>query len=240
MENALTLKTRTAYERANKVYMEFVQMHFQSSFAFSLTVDKLVLFISFCYQKQLVPQTVTTYISALAHFDKMHGFSADTTQNFWVKKSLQGFQKLQKKCSIRLPITPQILQKIVASLETCTSSFYQVSFQAMYLLAFRAFLRVGEITSSSLYQATLNMSSIQFDKYLQGTPQEMHLTLKDFKHHYGKPPVTLQLSMNEEDPSLCAVSAMWDYCKVRGVENGPLFMFQDKQAVSRQHFNQQL
>ena len=46
--------------------------------------------------------------------------------------------------------------------------------------------------------------------------------------------------MNEEDPSLCAVSAMWDYCKVRGVENSPLFMFQDKQAVSRQHFNQQL
>lgn len=204
-----------------------------------MTSEHIVLFISCCYQKQLSPQTVTTYLSALAHFNKMEGYPDPTTQDFIVKRTLQGFQKLKARPDTRLPITPVILQKIVNSLPQCTQSFYQRTlFKAMFLLAFHAFLRVGEITSTT--NNTLNLSAISFAHQQNGVPESMSLTMVDFKHHRGKPPVTFHLKANKENPQLCAVSAMWEYKALRGNCDGPLFMFQDKSPVSRHYFNQQL
>lgn len=108
----------------------------------------------------------------------------------------------------------------------------------MFLLAFHAFLRVGEITSTT--NNTLNLSAISFAHQQNGVPESMSLTMVDYKHHRGKPPVTFHLKANKENQQLCAVSAMWEYRAIRGDCDGPLFMFQDKSPVSRHYFNQQL
>ena len=237
IENALTVGTRNAYNRAKSVYSEFHDVYFSHSTLFPLTVEKIVLFISYCYQKQLAPQTVTMYISALSHFNKMEGHD-DPTQNFVVKRALQGFQKLKSTHDIRLPITPSILSKLVESLRQCTNSFYQrCLFKAMFLLAFHAFLRVGEITNTG--QRVLDISAVKLNE-VNKVPHEMSLTLTDFKHHNGKPPVTFHMTANHANRSLCVVVAMWEYLQVRGSGPGPLFMYQDKTPVSRQSFNQQL
>jgi hypothetical protein len=36
------------------------------------------------------------------------------------------------------------------------------------------------------------------------------------------------------------LTAMWEYCKMRGKANGPLFMFQDNTPISRHMFSNQL
>lgn len=237
-ENALTVTTRNAYNRAKLMYKNFLSKYFTGAPLFPMSSEHIVLFISCCYQKQLSPQTVTTYLSALAHFNKMEGYP-DPTQDFIVKRTLQGFQKLKARPDTRLPITPVILQKIVNALPQCTQSFYQKTlFKAMFLLAFHAFLRVGEITSTT--NNTLNLSAISFAHQPNGVPESMSLTMVDYKHHRGKPPVTFHLKANNENPQLCAVSAMWEYRAIRGDCDGPLFMFQDKSPVSRHYFNQQL
>ena len=101
-------------------------------------------------------------------------------------------KKLKRTPDIRLPITPSILRKLVESLPICTSSFYQRSlFQAMCLLAFHAFLRVGEITSSEDSTSVLQFASIQFGQISENEPQDLTLTLSNFKHHQEKPPVNL-------------------------------------------------
>jgi len=64
--------------------------------------------------------------------------------------------------------------------------------------------------------------------------------MTNFKHHPGKPPVTLHLSASKENTDLCPVLAMWEYCKIRGSMNGPMFVYQDHVAVSRHAFSQQL
>lgn len=65
-----------------------------------------MLFIS----HRLTPQTVTTYLSAPAQFNKLDGFR-DTTLPFVVKRTLQGFQKLKGHQDVRLPTTPIIWEK---------------------------------------------------------------------------------------------------------------------------------
>ncbi|XP_061196564.1 uncharacterized protein LOC133204836 [Saccostrea echinata] len=237
-ENALTVSTRNSYDRAKLTCNEFLSKYFPGAPMFPMTNEQLVLFISYCYQKELSPQTVTTYMSALAHFHKMEGYP-DPTQNFILKRTIQGFSKLKARPDTRLPITPIILQRIINSLPKCTQSFYQRTlFKAMFLLAFHAFLRVGEITSPT--KNTLNLSAVSFEKQQNGVPECMTLTMVDFKHHRGKPPVTFHLNANKDKPELCAVLAMWEYKELRGGSDGPLFMFQDKSPVSSHYFNQQL
>lgn len=240
MENALSEGTRTAYNRAKLVYEKFMTQHFSQLPLFPLQVEQLVLFISHCYTKKLAPQTVTTYLSALAHFNKLNGYG-DTTQAFVVKRTLQGFQKMKGQPDVRLPITPTILRKLVDSLPMCTSSFYEKTlYKAMFLLAFHAFLRVGEFTSCGKSNSCLEFKAVTFGRLLNTCPVDVSLTLTNFKHHQGKPPVTLQLNASSCDSHMCAVSALWNYCKLRGSKEGPLFLFSDGVAVSRQAFCNQL
>lgn len=82
----------------------FLSKYFTGAPLFPMSSEHIVLFISCCYQKQLSPQTMTTYLSALAHFNKMEGYP-DPTQDFIVKRTLQGFQKLKARPDTRLPIT---------------------------------------------------------------------------------------------------------------------------------------
>lgn len=240
IDNALTEGSRAAYEKTKLFFQCFVQEYFPGSDAFPLCADKLVLFVAFCYSKQLAPQTVISYMSALAHFNKMKGYE-DTTSSFIVQRALQGYKKLKGKSDIRLPITPVILRQLVQSLSSCCSSFYKKQlYKAMYLLAFHAFLRVGEITSNMNSKPCLSFSSIEFELMTNREPIGMKLTLKEFKHHRGKDPIIFHLSSSQSDSDLCPVKAMWDYCSVRGSLDGPLFVFSDLHPVSRQSFSNQL
>jgi len=110
----------------------------------------------------------------------------------------------------------------------------------MFLLAFHAFLRVGEITSTENSTSVLQFASIQFGQISENKPQDLTLTLSNFKHHQGKPPVNLHLAATQDNKDLCPISAMWEYCKMRGKANGPLFMFQDNTPISRHMFSNQL
>lgn len=112
-------------------------------------------------KKQVSPQTVTTYSSALAHFNKFKGYP-DLTQDLTLKQTLQGFQKLNARPDTRLPITPVILQRIANSLPQCTHFFFyqRTLFKAMFLLEFHAFLGVGGIPSTT--NNTLNLLVISF------------------------------------------------------------------------------
>ena len=90
-----------------------------------------------------------TAVSALSFVFQLGGFT-DITQHFIVKKMLQGFQKIKPSSDARLPITPNILKSLLQALEHTTSSFFtKLLLRAMFLVAFCAFLRVGEITKTS-------------------------------------------------------------------------------------------
>lgn len=116
---------------------------------FSLPVPPttLELFIANLYDKDYAPSTVNTYLSALAYFYKLSNFP-DPTKSFFIMQMLKGYRKKEQRLDTRLPITLRIFHKLVDSAEGFSCSICnKIQFRAMCLLAFYAFLRVGEMTA---------------------------------------------------------------------------------------------
>ena len=105
---------------------------------------------------------------------------------------------------------------------------------SIYLLAFYAFLRIGEIIPSS--QSTTG-DVLQLDQVEVDTA---HLTIVfiSFKHHHG-PPVTLVVSA-QDNPKFCPVRLLKCYLVLRASQPGLLFVFPGGCVVTRSFFTDQL
>lgn len=91
-------------------------------------------------------KTVNCHIAAITYINKLNNF-VDNTQCFIVRSLLEGMNKSQCRKDTRLPITSELLNKIVGSLKFVCSSLYESKlFTAAFMLAFYALLRVSEIT----------------------------------------------------------------------------------------------
>ena len=190
--------------------------------------------------KDLAYSTVASYVSVLNFVHKMAGFK-DFSENFAIKKSLQGYRKLGAKADTRLPITPSILKHLVQSLlHTGFSKFLQVLLKAMYLLAFHAFLRVGEITFSGKAKNIIQYKDLNFVYDQTHQLEAVELNMINFKHHEGKSRQKLHIKYNLSNPEMCPVLALKEYCQVRGSHEGPLFCFMDGKPIPRQYFTKQL
>ena len=200
------------------------------------------MFVAHCYLEGLAPTTVTTYVSALSYVFKLGDYN-DVGQHFLIKKLLQGFTKSKKQDDVRLPITPSILQMLVNSLPHTQKSFFiKTMLKAMFLLAFHAFLRVGEMTKTGSKQSHfLLLRNINLIRDKQANLQNVEISIPHYKHSSGHSN-TLLVSKNKWSPSLCPIAALDDYLTLRKHSNAsdPLFSFFDSQPISRQFFSNQL
>ena len=148
LDGALAPSSHRTYNKAWTVYREFISLSCPASKCLPSSVGDILLFISHCFEKQMASATVYTYCSALGYYNKLNNYP-DPTQNFVVKKCLQGYKNLRPSIDARLLITPNFFQDIVSCLlHTCHSFFLRILLKPMFLLAFHAFLRVGEFTCS--------------------------------------------------------------------------------------------
>lgn len=200
----------------------------------------LSAFLAHCYLKGLAAATIRTLVSSLSFVFQL-GSYPDITQHFICKKMLQGFQKSKPSRDARLPITPSILMQITRALQyTTTSMFIRKLLQAMFILAFCAFLRIGEITKTSssaqhflLFQS-VTLGSLHNRNYID-------ITIPHFKHSKSNN-TTLRICENSSNSQLCPYRSLLDYLNLRKHTSGldPLLSFMDNAPVSRQYFTQQL
>lgn len=105
---------------------------------------------------------------------------------------------------------------------------------AMFIIAFYAFLRVGEITVRSLSKPNLLLlSNVSFKTTAKASC--MIITITNFKHNLGKNPVHLEIK-SQPFRSFCPVQIMKNYLKVRGAEDGPLFCYTSGRPIPRSEF----
>ena len=104
---------------------------------------------------------------------------------------------------------------------------------AMYMLAFAAFLRIGEITGSATQpdKHLLQLSNFSFD-----SKNSITITFYSFKHSKLTCPFCINI-LNL--PGVPVVSGLKDYLELRGNVPGPLFNFNAK-PVSRSAFLEML
>lgn len=125
----------------------------------------------------------------------------DPSASFIIQKLLVAARKLKPSQDVRLLITKAILYKISDAITyTVSRSFDRVMFKSMCLLAFYAFLIIGEITSGQ------NISNKTLLFYHQICIEKHKITISlTHKHHMGKPFFLTVYSANYSNR--CAASA---------------------------------
>lgn len=242
LRSSLSQSTISSYHSAFQTYKQFIVQTFGDQVKpLPPSLQHMSAFIAHCFLTNLAASTTRTLVSSLSFTFKL-GVCEDITQHFIVKKMLQGYQKCQPSNDARLPITPMILQKLVNALDHTTSSpFIRALLRAMFILAFCAFLRVGEITKTGgTNQHYLKFGNIRLG---QDTLAQNHveINIQHFKHSKSNH-TTLRVKENTSNTSLCSYRAMVHYLNLRKHTSSlePLFSFIDGTPISRQYFTHQL
>lgn len=195
------------------------------------SVSLITMFVAFLSDTGLK----ATYLSAMGFIHKINGFP-DPTDHFLVQKIMTGLRRRQNVFDIRLPITHDILHQLVDALHHIIYLRYnRFLLISMFLLAYAAYLRVGEITSSGSSSCILMLRDLRYEQDVNN----MYLCIRQFKHHYTDPPHTCHIRPSPNHPS-CPVHATLQYLQLRGSSPGPLFCHQIGMPVSRALFTKVL
>ena len=194
----------------------------------------LALFIAHLYSKKYSSSSVTTYISAISYVHKLAGVT-DPTETPVIIQVLKGYRKLAPVSDVRLPITLPVLRQLVRAFDHSLSSQYQTFLMsAMCALAFFAFLRIGELTTSRGDNSNLIKIS-ELDRLLdnQGITRAFQLTLISYKHKSSGPPFVIYIYPEQ---TCCPVQSLLTFLSVRGPVQGPLFCWPDGSPITRTFF----
>ncbi|WAR28228.1 hypothetical protein MAR_013932 [Mya arenaria] len=162
-----------------------------------------------------------------------HALATSSTKTY--NRALASYKSFLAKHTTDLPQTyPSPLRAILAFIAHCyinklTASTTLTLLQAMYLLAFHAFLRVGELTGHGRGPAVVTYSCITFH-YTADIPSALELHLENYNHSHGKT-FKLLIPAKVSPVTTCPVAALWQFCKLRGSNPGPLFTFPDGSQV---------
>ncbi|KAK2159806.1 hypothetical protein NP493_1687g00007 [Ridgeia piscesae] len=141
-------------------------------------VPMMLLFIAHLHAAGSAPASVVSTVSAVAYFHKINGL-ADPSHCFAVTKVLAGVRSLGAVPDVRLPVTLPVLSRLVHALPALFSSRYKcLMLRAMMVLAFKAYLRIGEMVprSRSMVRGCLHVDDVLISGDL------ITLSFRRFKH----------------------------------------------------------
>lgn len=225
LASALSASSSIAYRRIWNLLLTW-----KPQLSLPIPVVDLCNFIGHLFIKNYSPSTIFSHISAISYVHKLINLP-DPTQAFVTKKILKGCQALGQRKDTRLPITAPILQKLLAALEHTVSQYpLRLLLRAVFLLAFHAFLRLGEITVKSLKSKhqVLQRSDVTFN---QSSLSEVQIVMRDYKTNKHKSPLIISIQACS-DSAYCPVRALHNYLQLFQHTSGPLFQTLDGLPVT--------
>ena len=232
---SLSAATQSSYNRMLSVYSNFCQKYFPGVNVLPSTHVMVAHFISHLFIQNYQPSTIASYISALSFMHKIK-FLQDPTDTFFIKKMLKGTKQLRHSVDTRLPITYDILVKLVKALPKVIVGIYnQVLLKAMMSTAYFCFLWIGEI-AVKIYRVT-QREDLKFER-VNGHVSNTTITMKFYKHS-NLQSKTLSIARRPEN-YLCPVKAIEEYLRLQNCPHGPLFRFKCGKPVSGFYFNSSL
>ena len=223
--SSLAFSTRKKYLQVIRQYEEFATTILGQQNWFPASVTAVALFMAYLIDKGSSSSTVATSLSALGYIHKL-AHHTDPTSHFVIRKILAGSAKIAKSVDSRLPITVDILKKLLGATFRISRSHYEaLLFRCMFIIMFYAFLRVGEATESP--------NNLQFSQVIV-SPSGINITFYKFKHHTGPPIV---VSIPASGTEYCPVSITIKYLRLRGAAQGPFFSYPGGIAVTSSQFS---
>ena len=190
MHASLAPSSKAHYERAWAKLVGFLHT-LGTTPVLPVSIAMIMGFIAYLHNADYAPASIISNISAIAYFHKINGFP-DPSRNFILAKLLTGAHNLRSVADVRLPVTLPILLKLISALpHVVTSHYKRLMLRAMMVLAFRAYLRVGEMVprSTRMLQGCLQLSNLS----LHG--DMITLSFRHFKHSTKQGPQSLQIYM---------------------------------------------
>lgn len=199
------------------------------------TADQVVSFVGFLSLKGLAATTARSYVSSIGYHCKLLGVE-DITQEFIIRKVIEGMKRLKHTKDSRLPITPVILSNIIKTLPVvCYNSYESSLFMAVYTLAFFGFFRVGELTLSKGGNSN-NIVGIEDIEVKHKISIILKLRFsKTDQLGYGQ---TITIAATGEN--LCPVRYLEAFLEVRPRLKGPLFCHFGGAPLTRYQFSSML
>lgn len=176
LNSSIAVKTKQAHAVGINVFETFC--HFQKlQNVWHQPGTHITRFIAYLSLSGYKHSTAQSYIAAISFYTKAF-YNVDPVNHFITRKLLQGMQRTLPNKDSRLPITLELLNTILPTLQTvCNTIFESKLLTAAFPLAFYALLRIGEITLSKGNTAA---SILQFhDISLQQA--EIQLTIRHSK-----------------------------------------------------------
>ena len=138
---------------------------------------------------------------------------------------LKGTKHLRHSVDTRLPITYDILSKLIQAIPKVIVGHYnQNMLKSMMTLAYFCFLRIGEIAVKNEKEQfrVIQRDDVSFQE-VEGCLVNMTISLKFFKHSNMQSKL-LSIKMVKENFA-CPVYVLQQYLKLSKHNQGPLFKF---------------
>lgn len=218
------------YERVWSDLSTFCQQYLSKQLKIPASISTLALYLAYLHNKGYAGSTISSYNSAVGYYHKLENV-ADPSTSFFISKLIQGIKKQKPSIDSRLPITLPILHKLVDAVDkVCIHPYYKALYKAMHLVAFNAFLRVGEMTSDVANNDghCLQYTDVVVDK------QGCVINFKSYKH--SAPGTITKCVIKRQDGHNCPVYQLESYYRLRGNVMGPVFINIDGSLVGRDQF----
>lgn len=157
LDASLSESTKQAYKNALSIFENF-RVEYDLQNVWPPPVSHVSTFIAFLSLRKKSHNTVSSYLSAINYRCKRYQQN-DFSDNFIVRKMIEGMRRVDKRKDARLPITQHLLSKIISVLPiVCSSQYEAVLFSSAFSLSFHGFLRVGEVALNKPWQSHLVLS----------------------------------------------------------------------------------
>lgn len=175
--------------------------------------------------------TVTSHVSAISYFNKINEHF-DATQSFIIKRMLTGLNKLQSRKDTRLPISINMLGKIIPNLyQVCTSRYEAHLYSVAFSLAFSALLRISELTLPNSHST---VSALQFSDVLVA-PSHVKIFIRSSKNDQYQNGAEIIIKFMEDNKIL--QDSLSNYLVCRPKCNGTFLCHFDGSPVTAFQFN---
>ena len=235
LQASLAPGTWIAYKNCVEKFIQFRRIN-QLNACWPADQQQIAMFIGYLSLEGKAPSSISSHISALAFVHKINNW-VDPTDNFVVSKLKEGCKRTNPREDSRLPITPQILERVIASLTSiCRSAFEVLLFRAAFLLSFFGFLRVGELAAASKSADCSRILAVDDIKVTHGASSYLEVRVRYSKTDQRGLSVVLKID-NAARVELCPVNAMIQYLRARPHSRGPLFIHFNGDSLTYYQFN---
>lgn len=237
LQHSISDNTQAVYRRGYDLFCQHIKKVKKSG---PDTSEQVVNFIATLSLQGFSPSTIYSYVAGVGYYNKIEGWE-DPTDNFLVKKLLHGKKRRDGQPDHRLPLTLNLLVKVIAQLPVfCHSQYETLLYQTSYLTAFYFFLRISEYGFDPKYPfKCIKLKHIQIIKTDHQSGIKLYIPYSK-TDQLGKGQTMFVYSVKGQGP--CPVSSMQRYLETRPPtsQSCPLFIHFDKSPLTRYEVNRTL